>query len=224
MRRLLICLAIAGCARAGKENSIIGGLTDARPRGDALDAPQQQTTLTETTSDAVVAGNSFCCPQGANSYYRVFTLADHGITTTLHVTQIDFGIDKASAGQGGANQPAALHIGTYAGPLDGTTLDLSEVRMINSVDIKIPNGNATVMTVPLTADIASTASAIVELAIPDPAATGDTFLVGTNTDAELHPGYIREPMCSRTSPTSMQSIANAVHLVMTVTGTTDTPN
>ena len=28
MRRLLVCLAIAGCARAGKENSIIGGLTE----------------------------------------------------------------------------------------------------------------------------------------------------------------------------------------------------
>ena len=51
MRWLLICLAIAGCARAGKENSIIGGLSDAGDRGDGgiipgpdaplIDAPPQ---------------------------------------------------------------------------------------------------------------------------------------------------------------------------------------
>lgn len=227
MRRLLICLAIAGCARAGKENSIIGGLADAGPSDAQIDA-SQRTTLTQTASNAIVARNSFCCPLGPNSYYRVFTLADYRITTTLHITQVDFGIDDASAGQG-ANQPATINIGTYAGPLGDTTLDLSQVRMISSVDIKIPDGSATAMMVPITADIAPDASAIVELALPDPGSSGDSFFVGTNTDAELQPGYIREPTCNHTAPTTMQSIADArmfgtVHLIMSVTGTTDAPN
>lgn len=239
MRRLLICLAIAGCARAGKENSIIGGLTDARPRGDAtevpppdaspIDAPAQQTTLSQTASNAIAVDNSFRCPDGANSYYRVFTLADYSIATTLHVTQVDFGIEFAAAGQGGTNQPATLHIGTYAGPLGDTTLDLSQARMINSVDLKIANGQTTTMTVPITADIAPTASAIVELAIPDAATSGDRFFIGTNTDGERRPAYTLEPVCGFTSPTSMQSIADQfqfgnVHMIMSVTGTTDTPN
>jgi hypothetical protein len=232
MRRLLICVAIAGCARAGQENTIVGGLTDAGSRGDdalAADAPPPQTTLTQTTSNAVAAGNSFCCPQAANSYYRVFALSEYGITTTLHVTQVEFGIEEATAGQSAANQPATLHIGTYSGPRDGTTLDLSQVRMISSVDLKIPNGRATAMTVPITADVAPTASMIVELAIPDPGTGGDAFFVGTTTDVESHPGYIREPVCNHPNPTSMQSIADVrgfgtVHLVLTVTGTTGAPD
>lgn len=224
MRWLLICLAIAGCARAGKENTIIGGLDDAR----SSDAPKQ-TTLTQTTSNAIVASNSFRCPLGPNSYYRVFTLADSGITTTLHVTQVDFGIQDAIAGNSGTDQPATVNIGTYAGPLGNTTLDLAQIRPISSADIKIPNGSATTMTVPIAADIAPTASAIVELALPDPATSQDSFLVGTNTDGESHPAYTLEPKCSHPSPTTMQSIADAnmfgnVDIVMTVTGTTDAPN
>jgi hypothetical protein len=177
MRRLLVCLAIAGCARAGKENSIVGGLNDARPRGDAteipppdassIDAPAQQITLTQTTTNAIALENSFWCPQDANSYYRVFTLADYSITGTLHVTQVDFGIQDAIAGQVGATLPATVNIGTYGATPGGTTLDLSQIRMINSVGIKIPSGSATAMTVPITADIAPTARVIVELAVPD---------------------------------------------------------
>lgn len=238
MRWLLICLAIAGCARAGKENSIIGGLTDARPRGDAteipppdaspIDAPAQQTTLSQTASNAIAVDNSFRCPDGANSYYRVFTLADYSIATTLHVTQVDFGIQDAIGGQG-TTQPATVNIGTYAGPTGDTTLDLTQVRMISSVDIKIPDGSATAMSVPIAADIAPAASVIVELAIPDAAATGDRFFIGTNTDGERRPAYTLEPVCGFTSPTSMQSIADQfqfgnVHTVMSLTGTTDTPN
>lgn len=229
MRRFLLCLAIAGCARAGKENTIVGGLDDAGSRGDGLDASPSQTTLTQTTSSAIVAGNSFRCPLGPNSYYRVFTLADHGITATLHVTQVDFAIQDAIAGNGGINQPAIVRIGTYTGALGNTTLDLVQIHVISSADIQIPSGQATTMTVPITADIAPAERAIVELAIPDPATTGNSFLAGTNTDGESHPAYTLEPRCSHPSPTTMQSIADAnmfgnVDLVLTLTGTTNTPN
>jgi hypothetical protein len=244
MRCLLICLAIAGCAKAGKENSIIGGLTDARPSGDAdtvpapdaspIDAPPQQVTLAQTASNGITKNNSFACVGAAgvtlvNSYYRVFKLADHAITTTLHVTQVDFGIQTATAGGGAGSQPATVNIGTYAGTPGATTLDLSMVRMLNATTIKIPDGNATGMTVPITADIAPTTSIIVELAIPDGTADGNKFFVGTNTDVERAPGYTLGPDCGITPPTSMQSIADnnnfgSVHLVMTVTGMTDLPN
>jgi hypothetical protein len=243
MRRLLICLAIAGCARAGRENSIIGGLNDARPRSDAddvpppdaslIDAPPQQVTLSQTASNAITMNNSFGCVASGitlqNSYYRVFKLSDHAITTTLHVTQVVFGIQTAAAGAGAISQPATVHLGTYGGTPGGTTLDLSQVRVINSMTIKIPNGSATAMTVPITADIAPTASVIVELAIPDGRADGNKFFVGTNTDSERAPGYTLGPDCGITPPTSMQSIADdhsfgPVHLVMTVTGNTDVPN
>jgi hypothetical protein len=230
MRWLLLCLAIAGCARAGKENTIIGGLTDAR-----MDTA---VTLTQTVSSAITADNSLGCADMTTgitrqtSYYRVFTLADYAITTTLHVTQVEFGIQTAAAGKGAVGQPATINIGTYAGTAGGTTLDLAQVRMINSASIQISNGTATTMTVPITADIAPATSVIVELAIPDGTTGSNEFFVGTNTDAERAPGYLSspDPRCGATQPTSMQSIADdnmlktVPHMVMTVSGTTETPS
>jgi len=112
MRRLLVCLAIAGCARAGEQNSIIGGLNDARPSSDAddvpppdastIDASPGQVTLTQTASNGITLNNSFGCVVGGktlkNSYYRVFTLADFHVATTLHIMKVDFGIQTAGTG------------------------------------------------------------------------------------------------------------------------------
>lgn len=226
MRWLVICLAVAGCARAGPENTIIGGVIDG--------GPAQQTTLSQTTSDAVAVGASLFNCHGSttgfvfeNSYYRVFTLADHGIAATLHVTQVDFGIDTAIAGTGG-KQPGTVRIGSYGGPLGGTTLDLSQVRAINSVDIQIPDGTGTTMTVPITANLAPTASMLVELFIPDGRTAGNKFKIGANTSGERKPGYVgtRDTDCDIPDPTSLKILVpdQEVDLILTVTGTTDTPS
>jgi hypothetical protein len=226
MRWLLICLAIAGCAKAGKENSIIGGLIDAGTRGDG------PTTLTETASDAVAMGASLLNCHGMstdfifeNSYYRVFTLADYGIATTLHVTEVDFGIDTAIAGTGG-KQPGTIRIGTYGGAPGGTTLDLSLVRAISSADIQIADGSATRMTVPITADIAATTSMIVELFIPDGRTAGNKFKIGANAGGERKPGYLRGPDCGSSVPTTLKILSpgDEIDLILTVTGMTETPS
>jgi hypothetical protein len=243
VRWILVCLSIAGCARAGKENSIIGGLPDARPGGDAgevpepdaslIDAPPAQVTLSATTSGAIASNHSFGCVTDAerftlrNSYYRVFTLADFNLTTTLHVTQVDFGIQTATAGSGAQAQPATVHLGTYAVAARGDTLDLSQVREVNAAAIQIANGSASRMAVPITGDIAPSTSVIVELAIPDGATAGNRFFIGTNAQGERSPGYIMSPeaTCGITTPTAMGSIGRGeVDMVMTITGTTGTPD
>jgi len=244
MRWFLVCLVIAGCARAREQNSIVGGITDARPSGDGddvpppdgstIDAPPGQVTLTQTASNAITMNNSFGCVVGgktlANSYYRVFTLADYNVRTTLHITSVSFGIQTAAGGGGAATQPATVNLGTYGAVPQGTMLDLAQVRSLATMAIQIPNGNATAMTVPIAGDVAPTTGVIVELAIPDGSAAGNKFFIGTNTDDERAPGYTLGPDCGFTTPTSIQSIADdlnfgPVHMVMTVTGTTsDTPN
>lgn len=221
MRWPWLCLAVAGCARAGEPNRIIGGIDDARPGNG--DVP---VTLTQTASNAIVPNNSFGCLNTGltlrNSYYRVFRLADFQITSMFHVTQVDFGVQEATAGQGAATQPAAVHLGTYDGAA-GAMLDLALIRPLGSVEIQIPNAIATAVTVPIAADVAPTASVIVELAIPDGTAARNKFLVGTNTADETAPGYTLGPDCGYTTPTSMQRIADdlgfgPVHMVMTITG------
>jgi len=239
MKWFLVGLAIVGCAKAGKENSIIGGLTDAgaptdaddipEPDGPLIDAPPKQVTLTQTTSATITLGHSFACIGTTsgftreNSYYRVFTLADYSLASTLHVTQVEFGIQTATAGTG-QQQPAKVKIGTYGVPPTGTTLDPAQIRVISSVDIQIPNGSGTRMTVPIAADIVSSTSVIVELAIPDGSAAGNKFLIGSNAQSERKPGYTRGPDCGYVSPTAMSTVASDIgvgetDIIMTVTGT-----
>ena len=224
MRWFLVCLAIAGGARAREQNVIVGGLGDAA----------SQVTLTQTASNAITMNNSFGCVVGAktlaNSYYRVFTLADYNLRTTLHITSISFGIQTAKAGGTATTQPATVNLGTYGAVPQGTMLDLAQVRSLATTAIQIPNGSATEMAVPIAGDVASTTSVIVEVAIPDGSAVGNNFFIGTNTDDERAPGYTLGPACGYTTPTSIQSIADnlnlgPVRLVMTVTGTTgDAPD
>lgn len=216
----LVSLAIAGCAIAGEGNHIIGGITDA--------GNPQQVTLSQTTSAAITPSHSFGCTTGTgltreSSYYRVFTLADDGITTTFHVTQVDVGIQTALAGSG-QKQAAKVRIGTYGVTTVEATLDLTQVRLITSADIQIPDGSGTRMTVPIAGDIAPNARLIVELLIPDGTAAGNKFFIGTNALGEQKPGYTRSPGCGYPSPTTMFSVASdrgagETDIVMTVTGT-----
>jgi hypothetical protein len=240
MRWLPTCLVLAGCASAGPQNTIVGGLMDAGVGRDAaatLDGAGVEVTLVETTSNNLALGHSFGCVDKQsratleNSYYRVFTPADHGVAGTLHVTHVDFAIDTAAAATGGS-QPGKVNLGTYTGVPGAATLDLSLVTAVSSTDIAIPDGGGTQMTVPITADIAADAHLLVELFIPDgfiPEHTGNRFLIGMSGDAERQPGYTRGgPGCQTDTPVTMQSLAgtdDAFVILMTVTGTASTtPN
>jgi hypothetical protein len=239
MRWLPTCLALAGCASAGPQNTIVGGLMDAGAGRDAaatLDGAGAEVTMVETTSSDIALGRSFACVQPPlnytleNSYYRVFTPADYGASGTLHVTHVDFAIDTATAATGGS-QPGKINLATYTGTPGAATLDLAQVTAIGSTDITIPDGGNTHMAVPVTADIAADAHLLVELFIPDgfiPSQPGNQFLIGMSGDAERQPGYTRGPGCGTSTPVTMQSVAgtaDAFAILMTVTGTASTtPN
>lgn len=240
MRWLLVSLTIAGCAQAGKANSIIGGLTDAgaasdgndfpEPDAPLIDAPPQQITLSQTTSSVITRNHSFACfVDGTggityqNSYYRVFAPVDHGITSTLHISEVTFGIESASAGVG-TMQPAQVKLGTYAATPAGITLDLTKISPLAATSIQIPDGEGTTMTVPIKADLEPTTRLIVELSVDDGRAKSNSFFIGTNGAGERKPGYTRAADCDLLSPTTMKSIAAQIptgetDIILTVTGT-----
>jgi hypothetical protein len=244
MRWLLVALAVAGCAKGGPGNRIIGGLEDAGtggPPGDAgqapepdaspIDASAAQVTLAQTVTGAMLDGNSVACQPDirgltrANSYYRVFSLADHAIAGPLHVTEVAFAIESARSGSG-ADQPATLNIGTYAATPFGETLDPAQVQPLSSVPLRIPDGQLTRMTVPVAVDVPAAANLIVELAIPDDPRIENEFFIGTNRDGERRPGYLRAPDCEYEAPTTFVKIASdnddrfgPVDILLTVTGT-----
>jgi hypothetical protein len=243
MRWLVVSLAVAGCASAGKGNSIIGGLGDAgigTERGDAndfpaidaavIDSPPQQITLTQTASTTVTRSNSLVCSDTAtgltshNSYYRLFALSDYAVGSTLHVAEVEFAIQLADAGPSATEQPAQILLGIYRAEPSGTTLDPDQIESVNKVDIAIPNGAGTRMAVPITGDIDPGARLLVELDVPDGNAAGSKFVIGSNAQGERQPGYMSAPDCDVVRPTTLHSLTEQLMLgesdiILGVTGT-----
>jgi len=235
---------LVGCATAGRDNNIFdttdSGIVvlgdadpshpidaarpiDARP----IDAAPVPLTMMETTSQTVAQANSFSCnaanvTSGQNSYYRVFTLSDYQVSDIFHVNNVTFAVETA-VGQGGT-QPATINLGTYTGALGGTTLDTAQITPLTSAPISIPNSTGGTVSTPITADVAPGSSLIVEIRVPDGAATSDEFFIGSNNGGESKPVYILAPSCALNAPTTMASIAAANMLpepdvVLTVSGT-----
>jgi hypothetical protein len=245
MRWFLVSLALAGCASAGKGNSIIGGIEDAGiddagvridgndvPEIDAslIDAPPSQVTLSQTTSTAITSNNSLACVPDTpeeldtrpNSYYRVFAMADDDIRTALHVTEVTFGIQDAISATADDVQPATVRIGVYEGAIGSPVLDLSRVRGVAEVDILIADSTGTRMTVPISGDVPAASNLIVELEIPANATVRHRFFIGSNDGGERRPGYFRAPTCDFREPTTLSSISpppNNMDILISVTGT-----
>jgi hypothetical protein len=234
--RWLPALVLTACAQAGGTPADLPG--DASPRTDGpiepppidapgpdampVPAPLSQNSATTTN------GNSFACSQSytkytlENSYYRVFPLADYGITGPYEVQSVTFAVQTANAG--GTQQPAQVKIGKYNGTPGGISLSLADVAPLNSTSIMINDG-VTSVTTPISGVIPAGGNLIVELAIPDGTAAGNIFFIGTNAAGESKPGYIRAPAqgCDFLAPTSMNAVAMqkglaTAYLVMTVSG------
>jgi hypothetical protein len=248
MRWLPVFVALVGCARAeigggggdggGSGVDSGGGGNDGNNQNDAtpsdssvpIDAAVMK-TLTQNTSTAVTATQIGCQQTNPatsytkeNSYYRVFPLADHQITTAFHITGVTFAIERAT---GTGTQPATVKLGTYTGTIGANTLDLTKVTALGSASIQIAN-NATSMTVPVSMFTPATITApansnvIAELLIPDGVATQRIFYIGSNNGGQTRPSYIRAPDCGVTAPTSYAVAPVSqptVQIVLSVTGT-----
>ena len=233
---LVVAVALAGCAVA--EKSGFGGRPDSGIRlvdtgggggggdGMSIDAPPApgEKMLVETMSMTDEQVGIACGPNDGvstytlrNSYYRVFALADYGISGAFHVTDINF-VVSASAG----NIPLKVSVGTYSGTLGGATLVKADIASLNSMMITVNDGD-TSEDVPLTADIPAGGNVVVEI---DQATAGNNtnnyeFYIGANTEGETSPGYVSSADCSIAQPTSMtQEAGSEADEIVWVVGTT----
>lgn len=242
MSRLLFVICLGGCAQAGKGDLTgrpDGAITlgDSRTSPDAfvvpVDAPPGVTTktLTETSTDVLVANNSIACNNQAatepalatkaNSYYRVFDLAAAGITTDFHVMSMGFQVESSDG------QVATARVGTYNGTVTPatTTLSVGNMTMVASntnVTIPATSTGATVTAPFSNATIPAGKKLYIELDSPDGTATMNYMFVGSNTGGESLPGYILSTACSISNPTNISTVSSTnpkVNMLMTVTGT-----
>lgn len=231
-----IVLGVAACASAGDGEGRPGTPPDAPAPPDAAavdaavpDAAPAVVTLSQNQSTAATGG-SFACTQKpgnytrASSYYRVFPLADHGVTGALEVQAVTFAVQRANAGGAAVEQAAQVRVGRYDGIAGAVTIDPALIAPLAAAPVRIPDTSAaSSVTVPISAMVPAGANLVVELAIPDGAAAQNVFFIGTNAAGETKPAYLRAPICGFSTPRSMNVIAADNNLpradaILTVTG------
>ncbi len=202
-----------------------GGNIDAPPH---IDSPTGGTTqtLSQTTANTDTQVGLACASSGGytlrNSYYRVFTLSDSGITGTFHVTGVDFIVSSA------AQSPSlTIGVGTYNGTAGGQTITKANIAITQTVSYT-PGTTTTAVPVhvPIAADVSGNLVVEIDQATAGSSGTPYQFYIGANEAGESKPGYISSPDCSLSTPTSMdyeaqqQTTPTHANMVLTVTGST----
>jgi hypothetical protein len=238
----LLALVVSACASANVGGNV--GDDDTPPKDgpdDDIDAPDAAppidapiaVSLVQTGATNVVATMIGCQQTNPltnfttpNSYYRTFPISDFDITTPLHITEVKFEVERATAGGGQATQPAQLILGTYTGTINAASFALASLTPIAAATINIPNGATTVATpisafTPAEVTIAPGQVLYVELRIPDGRPAGNIFYIGSNAGTETHPSYIMAADCSIASPTQYASAVGTpvIRILLSVNGT-----
>lgn len=246
MKHLLLVLAIiTGCAVADHTGGLSTGNTDAGSRTDGsaagLDAPSRpidaapdaahvidapagptQITLTQVSTDTLASGSLACSSSSGTSkqsYYRVFDLAMMGVTSTLSLTSVGFGVQSSDG------QTITVNVGTYSQP-PGTTLDVGssssddwaagDVTAIATTTVAVTTSETgTIVSAPITASIPASALLIVEIRSP----SGAEFYLGASAGSETTPGFYWSPSCDATPPGTPAELGEGVvPFVITATG------
>ena len=151
-----------------------------------------------------------------NGYYRVFDLPALGIDGRLEIDEVSFGIETARSPAGSQTASLALHT------LAGTDLKIAQLTELTRVPLTIPDQEATIFTVPVTAAVPAGARLVVEVYTPDAAGSGNLLFVGTNAAGQTGPSYLRAPAggCDLVEPVDLANIGFADrHMVLSVSAT-----
>jgi len=177
-------------------------------------------TITESTSQEIVSGNSVSCNDGSatteNHYWRAFDMNTFTGGQEYDITSVSFGIELASSGSGNG-QPLTVNLYAESGaPFPNGTLTL----LATSGTINIPDQQLTIFTVPLTATVpAGTLELVMEVTTPDGTAAGNQFFIGSNTALETGPSYLSAADCGVPDPTPTGELGFPdMHIVFNVNG------
>jgi subtilisin family serine protease len=193
--------------------------TSAVPEAAPLQAGE--TTITHSASQAIVELNSVGCTPGGgatteNGYLRHFTLDDFDITSDFSVTEVSFGIETIN----GPPHPTTVNLFTMINPAGPFTY--TNFQPIGSAEQELPAQALTIVSIPVTGTAPAGSTLVVEIETPDMTTTGGGLFIGSNSDGQTAPSFIRSASCGIAEPTDLTAIGfPGMHIVMNVTGTTD---
>jgi hypothetical protein len=195
------------------------GTVDAAPIDGSIDPPMD-ITLSQTTNATIASNNTLVCGNFfgetlTNSFYRVFPLADYGITGPFHVKSVQFAVQTAESWDG-TSQSVTINVGTYTGTITPTTSALQGGQWFPtaSAAVNVPDGGNMMLTALVDVVIPAGSKMMVELRS---AYDGNRFFPGSNRSGETYPTFWGS-QCEG-GIKSYTSLGDDVDLVMTVTGT-----
>jgi hypothetical protein len=180
-------------------------------------------TITESTSQEIVSGNSVACNNGfgttENHYWRAFDMGTFTGGQEYDVTSVSFGIELAQSGGGVLQQVTVNLYANHVSPFPGG--DWQSNLLVSSGPIDVPDQQLTIFTVPLvTAVPAGTLELAMEVMSPDGTAVGNLFFIGSNPDPETGLSYLSAVDCGVVDPTPVGDLGFPdMHIVFNVDGT-----
>jgi subtilisin family serine protease len=176
-------------------------------------------TITESTSQAIVDGNSVACGPGASTthYWRAFDMNTFTGGLEYDITSVEFGIEQAQSATG-TGQSVTVNLYTNGGtPFPNGTL----TKVATSGLLNIPDQADTIFNVPITVSVpAGTLELVMELVAPDGDPTNNIFFIGSNPDPETRTSYISAADCGTPDPVPVADIGFPdMHYVVNVNGT-----
>jgi subtilisin family serine protease len=188
---------------------------------EAVPAQEGDVTISHSQSQAIMAENSVACSSDSgittteNGFLRHFTLGDFGITSDFAVSEVSFGVETLRD----TAQPITVNLFQMIDPAGPFTY--ANFESIGSTTESVPPQELSIVSVPVSGTADAGATLVVEIDAPDLTGTG-AFFMGSNTNGQTAPSYIRSASCGLTEPTDYASIGFPnVHIVMNVTGTAD---
>ncbi|MFD2025823.1 S8 family serine peptidase [Promicromonospora aerolata] len=161
------------------------------------------TTITHSSSQDIVLGNSVACVGSQTQWLRTFTLADFEIEGELAVTGVSFGVETAAA-------DTDVTVNLYE--LDGDLVYANMTRIV-SADVTLEAQELTMVDVPVTGTASGTL--VVEVV-----SSGD-FFIGSNAEPETAPSYLASEECGNAEPATVAELGFPdMHTVLNVTGET----
>ncbi len=194
--------------------TICGGGGTPTPTPTASPGGSCPPTITESTSQTIVSGNSVACNNGIgtteNHYWRAFNMSTFTGGQEYDVVSVSFGIELAQSGTG-TGQPLTVNLyANHGAPFPGG--DWQSNMIATSGSINIPDQMLTIFTQPISATVSTgTLELVMEVMTPDGTAVGNLFFVGSNADPETGLSYLSAAACGINDPTSTGDLGFPEH-------------
>lgn len=202
---------------------LLTGLALALPAAGAVAAePSPDIAVKQNSSDAIIPGSIACTNEPPtktheNHYFRRFDLAgSFNASAGFRLSVINIGVEAVEV----VDRVLPWTLAAWA--IDpGDPLTLANLELLRSGDsfwLDTDDGQVIGVGFEPTVDVPAGKDLVIEVATPDYNA-GEKFYIGSNTQPQSAPGYLRAPTCSVNEPTATADFGFPnMHMVLWVTG------